>query len=288
MLSDGRLDRSLPRPSGERLARTYEKVLSDLNSLQTTDKILIPQNTLLGLPDELLTQICEEVVRSKTSIATSPYHRTEPLFIQNTGEKYALMRPLQLTQHTRAMALEAMYNVNVFHACVRALISMPGECWLIDHYSQRDSIRHLKLALPFHISWSKDNHTPERRLGGVTITMLKQIPMLYPKLRSLAITVVHDARHPEKEILGDLMASKVQQRANDAFQCLYNVVAAVKSLEFPRRASKKIYVTQRANGCSEEDTERALQVNGGGRRRAKAIKRAVWSMLDYQKSVFEF
>ncbi|KAI7532799.1 hypothetical protein KC331_g13401 [Hortaea werneckii] len=245
-----------PKPQLHKTRRTDEgspsaQLLTELNATIPEDIIMadadtqLQQELLTRLPDELL----EEILQSKVRLGLIDLHQTSQ--DRKAGYETPLsevLKPFQCQLKLREIARDQYYRTNTFHAKIttyRFARSSRGTIFYGDDRSQRAQIRHLVVEMNFQI----DRHCllepdEDRVRGSLHREALARLPVMYPNLRSLTLSLQFDPSYCRiKDTLGEI--PKWEIVAVYSYSLLQNLVEAFQGYKSPRLRKKEIWLQQR-------------------------------------------
>ncbi|KAK5119834.1 hypothetical protein LTR85_007160 [Meristemomyces frigidus] len=196
---------------------------------------LIPQNTLMGLPDELLVEIVHHATKSRTTINTAALkHYRVKKQPSKPGKKRKLLAPLLANVQLWTIARQEFYEHNVFSLRVGRMQAVNGQMdatfKTYEDPVERSHIKHLRIDLPFTLAadWGAVGAEPAQ--GREYSTVLPGVARTYPNLRNLVVLMEHDASQGSSEIA---MVNGVELEPHEAYaaEIRWSVVETIKALD---------------------------------------------------------
>lgn len=193
---------------------------------------LIPQNTLLGLPDELIEMIVRRATRSPTTIDTEALKRSRVM--KWVGRKGDLLSPLRANAQLWKMARYEFYNTNTFYVRSNMLQHsfVPGHAAFLTHddRTERTHIKHLQIELPFTFAADWVDLDIDPMQGDEFYSVLPNTASLYPNLETSTVVMMHDSSKGESWIQ-ELNGVQVDPQAAYVAEIRWSVSNALMALD---------------------------------------------------------
>ena len=235
---------------------------------------LIPRNTLVGLPDELLKTIVGYAIDSNALVDST---RDKTASIEED-----LVGPFQADQKLEIIANEHVYDNNTFRRKVRWVEAYEErhrkfmKLELDDEKSRRYDIKHLDLQV--NIMLDED----VAAMAKATARVIRKLPRLYRNLDTLSVTIWRHCpgnicynsvgrQDPDNEYVNTVVSSHVS-----------SVVEAMRSMRAPWLDTR--YVTLEQADYLDELLEQARHEQRAPCRidgRDIALEQLTWMMLDH-------
>ena len=242
---------------------------------------LIPQNTLLGLPDELIGQIMSYVVTMPGPIDTRRRILSNGKLIT---EPYTTLGPFSDFKGNNAIlqtiATEEYYNGNTFSVAVLKDEDRSGGIHIRYDSSQGRLVKNLLVKFHDFDDGMRDC-TPDKLAGYPEIVMLNRVIAFCPKLQTLTLSIkhhVHDVHDANRR--NGYMAMETQAASDEFFlPFLTNMLNAVRTVSTPKLTAKSIVLAHQGIYHTVELPNRepvALSCD---------VENLAWNMLDTPKAI---
>ncbi|KAK4544255.1 hypothetical protein LTR36_004465 [Oleoguttula mirabilis] len=213
----------------------------------------IPQNTLLGLPDELIVRIVRQATKSKYLVPTSSLARSK--ISKHPNRQGKLMAPLRANAQLWNIARDQFYNTNTFSITPGKMQNRGDEAGLAvigfpmqSARTEYGKIKHLQVNLPFVLAADWRAEGLKAQWGAELPHILHSIAGRCPILHSLTVMMQHNASEG-KSIVDALEGvnreiEPCEAYASEVSSCVVHTLKGLRTFTSASLKSKYFKLTQ--------------------------------------------